>query len=213
MELSSVAVPEITETEQDVHIAGELLGLCVVAPALWFMAEDAATEDQRTALRAFAVGTAAIDGWLLYKHAARDMTPEELKSFHWKIALVGAAVVAGGYYYSSRRKARLAELEAELGAPMLTRSEAIRLRRKLLMEGCAVTERLTDVDGELVVHGAAVCPTDELPSNPLKRGTTRRVVSENIRELMREGYPQEQAVAMSLEACRRSGGGEACPPR
>lgn len=34
---------------------------------------------------------------------------------------------------------------------------------------------------------------------PLKRGSSRAVVSSNIRELMRSGYPQKQAVAISLK--------------
>lgn len=33
---------------------------------------------------------------------------------------------------------------------------------------------------------------------PLRKGTSQKVVSANIRQLMREGYPQKQAVAISL---------------
>jgi len=42
---------------------------------------------------------------------------------------------------------------------------------------------------------------------PLLKGYSRETQSENIRRLMREGYPQRQAVAISLETARRSGGG------
>ena len=33
---------------------------------------------------------------------------------------------------------------------------------------------------------------------PLKKGTSRKVVSENIREMVAAGYPQKQAIAASL---------------
>ena len=39
---------------------------------------------------------------------------------------------------------------------------------------------------------------------PLKKGASRKVVSENIRREMKRGYPQKQAVAMSLESARKS---------
>jgi hypothetical protein len=34
---------------------------------------------------------------------------------------------------------------------------------------------------------------------PLKSGKSKKVISENIRELMESGYPQKRAVAISLK--------------
>ena len=39
---------------------------------------------------------------------------------------------------------------------------------------------------------------------PLKRGTSRRVVSSNIREMIGSGHPQKQAVAAALREQRAS---------
>jgi hypothetical protein len=39
--------------------------------------------------------------------------------------------------------------------------------------------------------------------SPLKKGKSKRVVSENIEELIRSGRPRDQAVAISLETARR----------
>ena len=38
---------------------------------------------------------------------------------------------------------------------------------------------------------------------PLKRGSSENVISANIRKMMREGYPQRQAVAASLTSARK----------
>ncbi len=45
----------------------------------------------------------------------------------------------------------------------------------------------------------------ELRNVPLKKGKSKAVVSSNIREMVKAGYPQKQAVAASLETARRSG--------
>jgi hypothetical protein len=41
-------------------------------------------------------------------------------------------------------------------------------------------------------------------SNPLRKGRSRAVISANIREMIRHGHPQRQAVAAALSTARRS---------
>ena len=44
-------------------------------------------------------------------------------------------------------------------------------------------------------------------SMPLRRGKSERVIGENIGELMRAGYPREQAVAIAYDKAREGAGG------
>lgn len=39
---------------------------------------------------------------------------------------------------------------------------------------------------------------------PLKKGSSKKTVSHNIREMRRAGYPQNQAVAAAMSEKRRS---------
>lgn len=43
-----------------------------------------------------------------------------------------------------------------------------------------------------------------MKTNPLKRGSSRAVVSANIRKLRHEGYPERQAIAIALNNARRN---------
>lgn len=40
---------------------------------------------------------------------------------------------------------------------------------------------------------------------PLKKGKSKKVISENISEMIKAGHPQNQAVAASLNIARKSG--------
>lgn len=39
---------------------------------------------------------------------------------------------------------------------------------------------------------------------PLRTGYSQRVLSENIRKLMKEGYPRKQAIAIALDRQRKA---------
>lgn len=40
---------------------------------------------------------------------------------------------------------------------------------------------------------------------PLKKGKSRKVISQNIREMIRSGHPRKQAIAAALDTARKSG--------
>jgi len=48
---------------------------------------------------------------------------------------------------------------------------------------------------------------------PLKHGSSKKVVSQNIKTEMAHGKPQKQAVAIALSMARKSGGGRKYPKK
>lgn len=42
---------------------------------------------------------------------------------------------------------------------------------------------------------------------PLKRGSSQKVISQNIRTEMHHGHPQKQAIAIAMSQARKSAGG------
>jgi len=48
------------------------------------------------------------------------------------------------------------------------------------------------------------CDRLEVIHMPLKRGSSQKVISQNIRKLVREGYPQDQAAAIAYKHAGKS---------
>lgn len=43
---------------------------------------------------------------------------------------------------------------------------------------------------------------------PLKKGSSQKVISENIKEMEKSGHPHKQAVAAAMREARKSKGGK-----
>lgn len=62
-----------------------------------------------------------------------------------------------------------------------------------------------------LLEGAVPIKGSITRTNPLRRGWSRAVISENIAELMDNGYPQKQAVAIAYSKARESAGKRRVP--
>jgi hypothetical protein len=56
-----------------------------------------------------------------------------------------------------------------------------------------------DTKNLLFINGSIKSTHKEKPHMPLKKGSSAKTVSTNIRTLRKEGYPQKQSVAIALD--------------
>lgn len=64
----------MTPQRRKIHIGAEILAVAVIAPILWHIATEdkKLSADESDFLKALAIGTVAVDGWLLWQwHKAR----------------------------------------------------------------------------------------------------------------------------------------------
>ena len=47
---------------------------------------------------------------------------------------------------------------------------------------------------------------------PLKKGSSKAIISSNIKEMVKSGHPKKQAVAAALDTARKSGANIPRPP-
>lgn len=62
---------EKKDRRRDLHVISEALGLAVVAPVMWYASREVQAPVLRTGLKAAAVGTAAVNAYLLWTYLSR----------------------------------------------------------------------------------------------------------------------------------------------